>query len=71
VGKVFISVSKKFSRRAAEARSSSLLSEFVMAGLVPATHEHPFNREIMGPRDKPGDDDIESERRTLRLCGSA
>ena len=28
-----------------------------MAGLVPATHEHPCSREIMGPRHKAGDDE--------------
>jgi MFS transporter, PAT family, beta-lactamase induction signal transducer AmpG len=28
-----------------------------MAGLVPATHEHPCNKEIMGPRHKAGDDE--------------
>jgi len=28
----------------------------VMAGLVPAIHEHPCNREIMDRRHKAGDD---------------
>jgi hypothetical protein len=28
----------------------------VMAGLVPATHEHPASPVCMDPRDKPGDD---------------
>jgi hypothetical protein len=34
----------------------------VMAGLVPATHNHRLSErvetEVMGPRDKPGDDDV-------------
>jgi hypothetical protein len=30
----------------------------VIAGLVPATYEHPCSKEIMGPRDKPGDDEV-------------
>ena len=37
-------------------RASHSSNITVMAGLVPATHEHPCNREIMGPRHKAGDD---------------
>jgi hypothetical protein len=56
--------------KAAEKQSAKEIISFhlshpVMAGLVPATHEHPCIREIMGPRHKAGDDDTGIEVPTV------
>ncbi|RAK58584.1 hypothetical protein DJ021_01620 [Phenylobacterium hankyongense] len=46
--------------------SADLTLSIVMAGLVPATHEHgvgdlPARAVFMGPRDEPGDDEREED----------